>query len=413
MKKRVVVTGLGCITPVGHGKEEFWKALMEGRSGVGGITKFDAAEYPTKIAAEVKNFAAEKYMEKKEAKKMDLFVQYAVAGAKLAMEDSKIDAEKIDHEDFGVVLGSGIGGIATFEEQHKKMLEKGPRRISPFFIPMMIVNMASGQVSMSLGAKGPNTTVVTACASATNAIGDAYKIIERGDAKLMITGGTEASITPVSIGGFCSMKAMSTANEEPGKASRPFDKNRDGFVMGEGSGILLLEELDHALERGAEIYGEVIGYGMSADAYHITAPAPEGEGGKRAMLKALADGNIPPEAIDYINAHGTGTPYNDQFETMAIKSVFKDHAKNVAISSTKSMTGHLLGAAGGVEAIASLLAIKHGVVPPTINYETPDEECDLHYTPNKAEKRTVNYALSNSLGFGGHNATIVFKKYQD
>jgi len=413
MKKRVVVTGLGCITPVGHGKEEFWKALREGRSGVGEITKFDAADYPTKIAAEVKDFHVEKYMEKKEAKKMDLFVQYAVAGAKLAMEDSKIDGEKIDHEEFGVVLGSGIGGISTFEEQHRKMLEKGPRRISPFFIPMMIVNMASGQVSMSLGAKGPNTTVVTACASATNAIGEAYKIIERGDAKLMISGGTEASITPVSIGGFCSMKAMSTANEEPEKASRPFDKNRDGFVMGEGSGILLLEELDHALERGAEIYGEVVGYGMSADAYHITAPAPEGEGGKRAMLKALSDGNTPPEAIDYINAHGTSTPYNDQFETMAIKSVFKDHAKKLAVSSTKSMTGHLLGAAGGVEAIASLLAIKHGIVPPTINYETPDEECDLNYTPNKAEKRTVNYALSNSFGFGGHNATIVFKKYQD
>ena len=413
MKKRVVVTGLGCITPVGHGKEAFWKALKEGRSGVGEITKFDAADYPTKIAGEVKDFTAEEYMEKKEAKKMDLFVQYAVAGAKLAMEDSKIHGDKIDHEEFGVVLGSGIGGIATFEEQHQKMLEKGPRRISPFFIPMMIVNMASGQVSMSLGAKGPNTTVVTACASATNAIGEAYKIIERGDAKLMITGGTEASITPVSIGGFCSMKAMSTANEAPEKASRPFDKSRDGFVMGEGSGILLLEELDHALERGAEIYGEVVGYGMSADAYHITAPAPEGEGGKRAMLKALADRNTPFEAVDYINAHGTSTPYNDQFESMAIKSVFKNHGNKLAVSSTKSMTGHLLGAAGGVEAIASLLAIKHGIVPPTINYDTPDPECDLDYTPNKAQERTVNYAMSNSLGFGGHNATILFKKYRD
>ncbi len=413
MKKRVVVTGLGCITPVGHGKEEFWKSITEGRSGIGKITKFDAADFPTQIAAEVKDFKVEDYMEKKEAKRMDLFVQYAVAGAKLAMEDSKIDAEKIDHEEFGVVLGSGIGGIATFEEQHRKMLEKGPGRISPFFIPMMIVNMASGQVSMSLGAKGPNTTVVTACASATNAIGEAFKIIERGDAKMMITGGTEASITPVSIGGFCAMKAMSTANDEPEKASRPFDNKRDGFVMGEGSGILLLEELDHALERGAEIYGEMAGYGMSADAYHITAPAPEGEGGKRAMLKALADGNTPPEAIDYINAHGTSTPYNDQFETMAIKSVFKDHVDNLAISSTKSMTGHLLGAAGGIEAIASVLAIKHGIIPPTINYEDPDEECDLNYTPNKAVKRNVNYALSNSLGFGGHNATIVFKKYQD
>lgn len=413
MKKRVVVTGLGCITPVGHGKEAFWKSLTEGRSGVGEITKFDAGEYPTRIAAEVKDFKPEEYMEKKEAKKMDLFVQYAVAGAKLAMEDSKIDVKKVDHENFGVVLGSGIGGIATFEEQHKKMLDKGPRRISPFFIPMMIVNMASGQVSMSLGAKGPNTTVVTACASATNAIGEAFKIIERGDANLMITGGTEASITPISIGGFCSMKAMSTANEEPEKASRPFDKNRDGFVMGEGSGILLLEELEHALERGAEIYGEIVGYGMSADAYHITAPAPEGEGGKRAMEKALSDAEISPEAIDYINAHGTSTPYNDQFETMAIKSVFKDHAKKLAVSSTKSMTGHLLGAAGGIEAIASLMAIKHSVVPPTINYEHPDPDCDLDYTPNNAQERSVNYALSNSLGFGGHNATIIFKKYQD
>lgn len=413
MKKRVVVTGLGCITPVGHGKEAFWKSLTEGRSGVGEITKFDAGEYPTRIAAEVKDFKPEEYMEKKEAKKMDLFVQYAVAGAKLAMEDSKIDVKKVDHENFGVVLGSGIGGIATFEEQHKKMLDKGPRRISPFFIPMMIVNMASGQVSMSLGAKGPNTTVVTACASATNAIGEAFKIIERGDANLMITGGTEASITPISIGGFCSMKAMSTANEEPEKASRPFDKKRDGFVMGEGSGILLLEELEHALERGAEIYGEVVGYGMSADAYHITAPAPEGEGGKRAMEKALSDAEISPEAIDYINAHGTSTPFNDQFETMAIKSVFKDHADTVAISSTKSMTGHLLGAAGGIEAIASLMAIKHSVVPPTINYEHPDPDCDLDYTPNNAQERSVNYALSNSLGFGGHNATIIFKKYQD
>lgn len=413
MKKRVVVTGLGCITPVGHGKEAFWKSLTEGRSGVGEITKFDAAQYPTKIAAEVKDFKAEEYMEKKEAKKMDLFVQYAVAGAKLAMEDSNIDQDNINHEDFGVVLGSGIGGIATFEDQHQKMLEKGPRRISPFFIPMMIVNMASGQVSMSLGAKGPNTTVVTACASATNAIGEAYKIIERGDAKLMITGGTEASITPVSIGGFCSMKAMSTANETPEKASRPFDKSRDGFVMGEGSGILLLEELDHALARGAEIYGEVVGYGMSADAYHITAPAPEGEGGKRAMLKALEDRNTAPEAVDYINAHGTSTPYNDQFETMAIKSVFQDHGKKLSVSSTKSMTGHLLGAAGGVEAIASLLAIKHGVVPPTINYDTPDPECDLDYTPNQAKERRVDYAMSNSLGFGGHNATILFKKYRD
>ena len=412
MKKRVVVTGLGCITPLGNGKDVFWKALLEGKSGIGEITKFDAAEFPTKIAAEVKDFQAEEYMDKKEARKMDLFVQYAVAGSKLAIDDSGLDLNSVEKESFGVIMGSGIGGISTLEDQHQKMMEKGPRRISPFFIPMMIANMASGQVSMSFGAKGPNTTVVTACASATNAIGEAFKVIERGDAKVMITGGTEASITPLSIGGFCSMKAMSTHNEDPQKASRPFDKNRDGFVMGEGSGILILEELGHALQRGATIYGEVAGYGMSADAHHITAPAPEGEGGQRAMKNALNDGNIGIEEVDYINAHGTSTPYNDQFETMAIKAVFKEHSKKIAVSSTKSMTGHLLGAAGGIEAIASVMAIKEGWVPPTMNYETPDEECDLDYVPNQARQMDVRVALSNSLGFGGHNATIVFKKYE-
>ncbi len=412
MKKRVVVTGLGCITPLGNGKDVFWKALLEGKSGIGEITKFDAAEFPTKIAAEVKDFQAEEYMDKKEARKMDLFVQYAVAGSKLAIDDSGLDLNSVEKESFGVIMGSGIGGISTLEDQHQKMMEKGPRRISPFFIPMMIANMASGQVSMSFGAKGPNTTVVTACASATNAIGEAFKVIERGDAKVMITGGTEASITPLSIGGFCSMKAMSTHNEDPQKASRPFDKNRDGFVMGEGSGILILEELGHALQRGATIYGEVAGYGMSADAHHITAPAPEGEGGQRAMKNALNDGNIGIEEVDYINAHGTSTPYNDQFETMAIKAVFKEHSKKIAVSSTKSMTGHLLGAAGGIEAIASVMAIKEGWVPPTMNYETPDEECDLDYVPNQARQMDVRVALSNSLGFGGHNATILFKKYE-
>jgi len=412
LKKRVVVTGLGCITPLGNGKDVFWKALLEGKSGIGEITKFDAAEFPTKIAAEVKDFQAEEYMDKKEARKMDLFVQYAVAGSKLAIDDSGLDLNSVEKESFGVIMGSGIGGISTLEDQHQKMMEKGPRRISPFFIPMMIANMASGQVSMSFGAKGPNTTVVTACASATNAIGEAFKVIERGDAKVMITGGTEASITPLSIGGFCSMKAMSTHNEDPQKASRPFDKNRDGFVMGEGSGILILEELGHALQRGATIYGEVAGYGMSADAHHITAPAPEGEGGQRAMKNALNDGNIGIEEVDYINAHGTSTPYNDQFETMAIKAVFKEHSKKIAVSSTKSMTGHLLGAAGGIEAIASVMAIKEGWVPPTMNYETPDEECDLDYVPNQARQMDVRVALSNSLGFGGHNATILFKKYE-
>ncbi|KAB3535200.1 beta-ketoacyl-ACP synthase II [Alkaliphilus pronyensis] len=412
MNRRVVITGIGSITPIGNTVEEYWNSLLSGVSGIDYITKFDTSDYPTRIAAEVKGFNPEEHIDKKEARKMDRFTQFAVAASLMAMKDAGLKIEDIVAEKFGVILGSGIGGIETLENQHQRLMEKGVKRISPFFIPMMISNIGAGHVSMCLGAKGPNTTIVTACASSTNAIGEAYRVIKGGSADVMITGGMEASITPLSIAGFCSMKAMSTHNEAPKKASRPFDLNRDGFVMGEGSGILMLEELDHALKRGAKIYAEVVGYGMSADAYHITAPSPEGEGAARSMELALSDADIPYQSIDYINAHGTSTPYNDKFETMAIKSVFKEHAKDISISSTKSMTGHLLGAAGGIEAIACVLAIKEDVIPPTINLENPDPECDLDYTANKAKKREVNYALSNSLGFGGHNATIIIKKYR-
>lgn len=411
MKRRVVITGMGCITPIGSGKEKFWNSLINGVSGINHITRFDTTDFATKIAGEVNDFNPEDYIEKREVKRMDRFAQFAVAASKMAVEDGNLDINAINAERFGVVLGSGIGGMETLEEQSKRLFEKGPKRISPLFIPMMISNIGSGQVSIALGAKGPNQTVVTACASATNAIGEAFRMIQNSDADLMITGGSEASITPLSIGGFCSMKAMST-NDNPKTASRPFDANRDGFIMGEGAGILLIEELDHAIKRGARIYGEIVGYGTSSDAYHITAPAPNGEGGARAMANALKDAGIEYKQIDYINAHGTSTPYNDEFETAAIKTVFKEHAYKLAVSSTKSMTGHLLGAAGGIEAIASVLAIKEGIIPPTINYETPDEKCDLDYVPNVARKRNVDYALSNSLGFGGHNATVIFKKYE-
>ncbi|MCC5911999.1 MAG: beta-ketoacyl-ACP synthase II [Clostridiaceae bacterium] len=411
MKKRVVVTGIGCVTPVGIGKEAFWKAITSGVSGINRITRFDASQYTTQIAAEVKDFSPEDYIDKKEARKMDRFTQFAVAASHMAVEDAKLDTEAVESERFGVIIGSGIGGIQTLEEQHQRLMEKGAKRVSPFFIPMMITNIGSGHISMALNAKGPNNTVVTACASSTNAVGEAFRVIERGDADIMITGGAEASITPLSIAGFCSMKAMSTNNDEPQKASRPFDANRDGFVMGEGAGMMVMESLEHALKRGATIYAEVVGYGMSADAYHITAPDPEGKGAARSMENALRDGDVSYKDVDYINAHGTSTPYNDKFETMAIKNVFKEHAKELCVSSTKSMTGHLLGAAGGIEGIVCALAIQNDTVPPTINYETPDEECDLDYVPNKSRKTTVNYALSNSLGFGGHNATIVLKKY--
>ncbi|SDZ02169.1 3-oxoacyl-[acyl-carrier-protein] synthase II [Proteiniborus ethanoligenes] len=413
MKKRVVITGLGIISPIGTGKEEFLNSLLEGKNGISNITRFDIDGFNTTIAGEIKDFDPEKYIDKKEAKRMDRFTQYAVAASKLAIEDAEIDIEKINNDRFGVILGSGIGGLETFEEQHEKFLEKGPKRVSPFFIPMMIGNMAAGQISIMFKAKGVNETIVTACASSTNAIGDAFRIIQRNDSDIIITGGAEASITPMALAGFSAMKALSTNNLNPSKASRPFDKNRDGFVMGEGAGILVLEELGHALNRGAKIYGEIIGYGCTADAYHITTPAENGEGAAKAMKIALNDAGIQPSEVDYINAHGTSTSYNDMLETAAIKAVFKEHAYNLKISSTKSMTGHLLGAAGGVEACACALSISNGYIPPTINYETIDEECDLDYVPNKGIFQDVSIALSNSLGFGGHNASIVIKKYID
>lgn len=412
MKKRVVVTGIGAVTPIGIGKAAYWQALREGVVGIDYITKFDTTDYATKIAAEVKVFEPGDFMAKKEAKRMDRFTQFAVAASQLAIDDSGLNLESIDSERFGVVIGSGIGGLETLEEEHKKLMEKGPGRISPFLIPMMISNMASGQVSMSFNAKGPNYSVVTACASGTNAIGEAYKLIQRGDADLMLTGGSESSITQLGMAGFCSMKAMSTRNEDPKTACRPFDQDRDGFVMGEGAGVLVLESLEHALARNAVIYGEVVGFGSSADAYHITSPAPEGEGAARSMRMAIKDAGIDPSHIGYVNAHGTSTPYNDKFETLAIKSVFGEHAKQLAVSSTKSMTGHLLGASGAVEAIACLLALHEGFVHGTMGMQNQDPDLDLNYLPNAGVDMSVDYALSNSLGFGGHNATLVLAKYK-
>ncbi|WP_144503548.1 beta-ketoacyl-ACP synthase II [Bacillus pumilus] len=410
-KKRVVVTGLGALTPLGNDVESTWKNALAGVSGVGPITRVDSSEYTAKVAAELKDFNIEDYMEKKEARKMARFTQYAVVAAQKALEDSRLEITDEIAPRVGVWVGSGIGGLETFEEQFEVYSNKGARRVSPFFVPMMIPDMATGQISIALGAKGVNSCTVTACATGTNSIGDAFKVIQRGDADAMITGGTEAPLTKMSFAGFCANKALST-NPDPETASRPFDKNRDGFVMGEGAGIVVLEELEHALKRGATIYAEIVGYGSTGDAYHITAPAPNGEGGVRAMKEAIRDAGLSVEEIDYINAHGTSTPYNDKFETMAIKEVFGERANQLAISSTKSMTGHLLGAAGGVEAIFSVLAIKDSVIPPTINLETPDEECDLDYVANEARSKEVQVALSNSLGFGGHNATIIFKKYE-
>ena len=412
MKKRVVITGLGCVTPVGTGKDDFWVNIKSGVSGVDKITRFDYTNYQTQIAGEVKDFTPEDYISKKELKKMDRFTQFAMVASKLAVADSELDLNNIDGNRMGTVIGTGIGGVETIEAQHKNLLEKGNRRVSPFFIPMMIGNMAAGQVAIEFGAKGPSTNICTACASGTNSVGDAFKIIQRGDADIMIAGGTEAAVAEFAVAGFCNMKAMSTNNDNPQKASRPFDKDRDGFVMGEGCGILILEELESAIKRNAKIYAEIVGYGMTSDAYHITTPAENGEGAARSMQMAINDAGIEPEKIDYINAHGTSTYYNDLYETMAIKSVFGENAKNISISSTKSMTGHLLGASGAIEAIVCTLAIKDNFVPPTINLENPGEGMDLDYTPNKGKERTINYALSNSLGFGGHNATIVLKKYE-
>ena len=409
--RRVVVTGLGALSPVGNTADEFWSSLLQGRSGVGPITKFDTEGYPTRIAGEVRNFDPLNFVDKKDARRLDPYLQYAVASSVLAVQDAALDTGKVDGARFGVLIGSGIGGISTLLESHRNLLEKGPDRVSPFFIPMIIANMASGLVSIRFGARGPNSSVVTACATGNHAIGDSFKIIQRGDADVIIAGGSEAIIIPLTIAGFCSMKAMSTRNEEPTKAMRPFDATRDGFVCGEGAGILILEALEHALARDARIYAEIVGYGMTGDAHHMTAPDPEGDGAMRAMTLALRDAGLDVSAVGYINAHGTSTPYNDKFETLAIKRVFGEHARRLAVSSTKSMTGHLLGAAGGVEAIATVLALHHGVLPPTINYETPDPECDLDYVPNQARKQNVEVALSNAFGFGGTNATLAFRAY--
>ncbi|EIW18057.1 MULTISPECIES: beta-ketoacyl-ACP synthase II [Pelosinus] len=413
MKKRVVVTGLGAITPIGIGKDEFWQSLLNGKSGIGKITHFDASEYTTQIAGEVKDFDPAKYIDKKEAKRMDPFTQFAVAASKMAFEDSGINLETEDRTRIGTMIGTGIGGMDTLNEQYKNLFDKGPNRISPFFIPMMIGNMAAGQTSITFGLQGPCSCVTTACATGTNAIGDAFKVIQRGDADVMVAGGTEAAISPIAVAGFCSMKALSTRNDEPEKASRPFDKDRNGFVMGEGAGVVILESLEHAVARGAHIYAEVIGYGFNADAYHITAPAPEGAQAAKCMEMALRDAGIAPEAVDYINAHGTSTPLNDKNETLAIKSLFGEHAYKLAVSSIKSMTGHLLGAAGGIECIATVLTLENDMIPPTINCDAPDEEMDLDYVPHTSRKQVVNVALSNSLGFGGHNATILLKKFEN
>lgn len=410
--RRVVVTGVGAVTPVGNTAEEFWAALLQGKSGIGPITRFDAGPLPTKIAGEVKGFDSLRFIDKKDDRKLDPFLKYAIACAAMAVEDAGLNVERVDRTRFGVLVGSGIGGITTLLETHKVLLEKGPDRVSPFFIPMLIINMASGLISMRFGAKGPNSSIVTACATGNHAIGDAMKIIQRNDADVMIAGGSEAIILPLTFAGFCQMKAMSTRNDEPTRASRPFDAARDGFVCGEGGGLLVLESLDHALARDARIYAEVVGYGMTGDAHHMTAPDPEADGAARAMSLAVRDAGIEPSTVGYINAHGTSTPYNDKSETMAIKRVFGEHARKLAVSSTKSMTGHLLGAAGGIEAIATALAIHHGVLPPTINYESPDPDCDLDYVPNQARKQDVEIALSNAFGFGGTNATLVFRKYR-
>lgn len=410
--RRVVITGLGVISPVGIGAEETWENLLAGKSGIGPITHFDTTDTACKIAGEVKDFDPERYMDRKEARRMDRFAQFAVAAGKLALEDSGLDLTQENAERIGVILGTGIGGIATFEQQCQNLLEKGPRRVSPFTVPMMIVNMAAGQIAIQLNAKGPNLTVVSACASGTNAIGEAYKNILRGAAEVMYTGGTEAAITPLAFASFSAAKTLSTHNEEPERASRPFDLDRDGFVMGEGATVLVLEELEHALNRGANIYAEVAGYGFMADAYHITSPAADGIGARNAMQTALEDAGISADQIDYINAHGTSTHLNDQIETLSIKAVFGEAAPKVAISSTKSMTGHLLGAAGALEGAVIALAIRDSVVPPTINYETVDPECDLDYVPNMKREMPVRYAMSNSLGFGGQNASIIFKKYE-
>ncbi len=411
-RRRVVITGVGAVTPIGNTAEEFWAGLVQGVSGIGPITRFDASAMPTRIAGEVKGFDSLKYVDKKDDRKFDPFLKYAMACAVMAVEDAGLDVGRVDGTRFGVLVGSGIGGITTLLDTHKVLLDKGPDRVSPFFIPMLIINMASGLISMRFGARGPNSSVVTACATGNHAIGDAMRLIQRNEADVMMAGGAEAIIIPLTIAGFCQMKAMSTRNDEPTRASRPFDAARDGFVCGEGGGLVVLESLEHARRRDARVYAEVVGYGMTGDAHHMTAPDPDGDGAARAMGGALADAELEPAVVGYINAHGTSTPYNDKFETLAIKRVFGEHARRLAVSSTKSMTGHLLGAAGGIEAIATALALHHGLLPPTINYETPDPDCDLDYVPNQARKLEVDAALSNAFGFGGTNATLVLRRFR-
>ena len=409
--KRVVITGVGSVSPIGVGNDANWEALTNGRSGIGSITRFDPSDIPVKIAGEVKNFNAEDFFEKKEVKKMDLFIQYAMAAAHFAMSDSGLVIDESNAERVGVLVGAGLGGLPAIERYHAAQLEGGIKKISPFFIPMLIINLASGQISIKYGAKGPNISSVSACATGTHSIGDAYHIIKRGDAEAMIAGGTESTVTPLAIGGFAVMKALSDShNDDPEKASRPFDKDRDGFILAEGAGIVIMEEYESAKKRGAKIYAEVVGYGLTGDAYHMTAPSAGGEGAARCMAMALKNAGVNSDQITYINAHGTSTPFNDLNETLAIKSVFGDHAKKLMVSSTKSMTGHMLGAAGAVEGVICCMAMDKGVVPPTINYETPDPECDLDYVPNTARNAVVAYAMSNTFGFGGTNATLLFKK---
>ncbi|MCG1010038.1 beta-ketoacyl-ACP synthase II [Salinicoccus sp. ID82-1] len=411
-KRRVVITGIGALTPIGNSAPETWENALKGVNGVDKITRIDNSEYNVHVAGELKNFDIENYMDKKEARRMDRFTQYAMVASDEAVADSGLDITDDNRERIGVWIGSGIGGIQALEDGFKVLYERGPRRVSPFFVPMMIPDMASGQVSIKHGLKGPNGATVTACATGTNSIGEAFKFIERGQADAMVTGGTEAPITRMGVAGFQANKALTTS-DDPNKASRPYDKNRDGFVIGEGAGIVVLEELEHAKARGAKIYGEVVGYGTTGDAHHITAPAEEGEGGARAMLEAMKDAGIKPEEIGYVNGHGTSTPYNDMFETMAIRNVFKDHAYKLLVNSTKSMTGHLLGGTGGMEAIITALSLRDGKVHPTINLETPDPDCDLNYVTEGAVEADLKYAISNSFGFGGHNASLVFKKYDE
>ena len=410
-KRRVVVTGIGMISPLGIGNDATWQGLIEGRSGIGRITKFDPSAFACQIAGEVRGFEPEKWIEKKEVKKSDTFIHFAVAAAQMAVDDSGLDMKAEDGDRVGVVIGSGIGGLPLIEEMHQKLMERGPSRISPFFIPGLIVNLASGQISIRFGARGPNSAPATACATGAHAIGDAVRIIQRDEADVMFGGGSEAVITPLAVGGFAAMRALSTRNDDPEHASRPWDLDRDGFVMGEGAGVVMLEERERAVARGARIYCEVTGYGMSSDAYHITSPAEDGSGMMRVMQRALKDARLNPSDIEYINAHGTSTPVGDKTETVAIKRVFGEHAYKLAISSTKSMTGHLLGAAGGIESAITAMAMQTGIIPPTINYEKPDPECDLDYVPNTARERKLTHTMSNSFGFGGTNATLIFSAH--